>query len=149
LPGYRFLLHHGFRTSRKVFRLEHLTNFGLALPTWPIFFVEFHEADCRLDCLLFRLQFKLGVAADNLFGLGKRPVSYGYVSSRKPNASTLRGWPQASISEHGSGFDFLLHQACNRVHQFFGWRALLLGMLDYHHELHCPISLFRVGSWAV
>src|SRR6476620_11838084 len=69
LSGYCFLLDQGFRTSCKVFGLEHLTNFGLALPSWPVFFVELHEADCRFDRLLFRFQLKLSEAADNLLGL--------------------------------------------------------------------------------
>jgi hypothetical protein len=97
--GILFPARSGLSTSCKVFGLEHLTNFGLALPSWPVFFVELHEADCRFDRLLFRFQLKLSEAADNLLGLDKRSVRYGYASSGKPKESTLHGGPGHSTLE--------------------------------------------------
>src|SRR3984893_2697558 len=77
-----------------VFRPEHLTNLGLALPARPVFLVKFHEADRRFDRLFLRFQLKLRIAADNLLGLGERPVGHAHPCPGKPDASAQCSWPE-------------------------------------------------------
>src|SRR5690348_5447983 len=80
---------------------EHLAHLGLAFPTRPVFLVQFHEAHRTFDCLFLRFQFKLGVAADHFLGFGERPVGYGHLATRKPDASTQRCRPESAASNHG------------------------------------------------
>src|ERR1700704_4900082 len=78
----------------EIFRPEHLTNLGLALPARPMLFVKLHETDSRLDRLFSRFQLELRVAADNFVGLGERPVGYDHTPSREPDPGALGGWPE-------------------------------------------------------
>ena len=61
----------------EVLRTEYLADLGLALPSRPVFLVKFHEALCAFDGLFFRLQLKDRIPADDLLGLGERPVGRG------------------------------------------------------------------------
>src|ERR1700681_2450099 len=130
----------------EVFRPEHLTNLGLALPARPVFLVKFHEADRRFDRLFLRFQLKLCVAADNLLGLDERPVGHSHLPPGKPDAGALRSWPEPPAPEHRAGFGLLFGDLRNSIHQFLGRRALLLGVLDYH-ESHREISV-RFRGWS-
>src|ERR1022692_3797051 len=87
-----------------VFRIEHLTNLGLALPARPVFLVKFHEADRRFDRLFLRFQLKLRIAADNLLGFGEGPVGHGHPPPGKPDAGALRSWREPPAPEHRAGF---------------------------------------------
>src|SRR6202165_4324369 len=71
----------------EIFRPEHLANLGLALPDRPVFLVKFHEAHRGFDRLFLRFQLKLRVAANNLLGLGERPVGHGDRKSTRLNSS--------------------------------------------------------------
>ena len=59
----------------------------------------------------------------------------------KPDAGALRSWPEPAAPEHRAGFDLLFRELCNGIHQLLRRRALLFGMLDYHHESHRYISV--------
>src|SRR6185369_2919673 len=113
-------------------------------------FVKLHETDRRPDCLFFRFQLELRVAADNLVGLGEGPVGYDHPSSGEADSGPLGRWPEAPAPEHRSGFDLLFGELRNRVHQRLGWMALILRVLDYHHESHRWISVrFRAEHGAI
>src|SRR3984893_1914348 len=120
----------------EVFRPEHLTNLGFALPARPVFLVKFHEADRPFDRLFLRFQLKLRVAADTLLSLGERPVGHGHLPTGKPDAGAQRSWPEPPAPDHRAGFGLLCGELRNSIHQLLGWRTLLLGVLDYHHESH-------------
>src|SRR5260370_35230621 len=56
-----------------VFRPEHLTNFGFAFPSLPLFPVKFHEARRRFDRLFFRLQLKRRIPSSTSLGQVEQP----------------------------------------------------------------------------
>src|SRR5579871_635932 len=109
--------------TREVFRAEHLANLGLALPARPELLVKFHKLDGRLNRLFLRCQLKLRIPADDLFGLGERPVAYDDFPARKPDASAQRGWAQPPTANHRAGFGRLLGELSNGVHKRFGRKA--------------------------
>ena len=115
-----------------------------------MFLVKFHEADRRFDRLLLRFQLKLRIATDNLLGLGERPVGHGHLPPGKPDAGAQRRWPEPPAPEHRAGFGLVFGQLRNSIHQLLGRRALILGVLDYHHESHRSVSLIvlKFGSRA-
>src|SRR5258706_9459716 len=94
----------------EVFRSEHLANSGFALPSRPVFLVEFHEAPGPFNRFLPRFQLKLGVAADDFFGFGEGSVDYGELSAGKPYARALRGGGKSPAAEHRARLDCLLAQ---------------------------------------
>src|SRR6266567_3216442 len=131
-----------------VFRPVHLANLGLAFPARPVFLVKFHEAQRSLDRLFLRFQVKDCDTANDFLGFGEGPVGRGYLPPRNPDACASRSWGQPAACDHRAGFDRLFAELRNRVHEFLGRSARVLGVLDQHHESHCQISfLFCVGSW--
>src|SRR5947209_19100246 len=47
-------------------RIVHLSDFGLAFPTGPVFLMKFHEAHRAFDSLLLGFQFELRVSPNDL-----------------------------------------------------------------------------------
>src|SRR5229473_5267934 len=134
----------------EVLRPEQLPNLGLALPSWPVLFVKFHKLLCRLDRLLLRIKLELGISADNFLGFGEGPIDDLDLSSGEPHARALRSWSEPTASQHPAFFDRFFSELSNGVHQLLGRSALILGMLDQHHESHRHISLlFRFGTGTV
>src|SRR5712691_3390530 len=124
----------------EVFRPVHLANLGLAFPARPVFLVKFHEAQRSLDRLFLRFQVKDCDTANDFLGFGEGPVGRGYLPSRNPDACASRSWGQPAACDHRAGFDRLFAELRNRVHEFLGRSARVLGVLDQHHESHCQIS---------
>src|SRR5271168_1060012 len=87
-----------------VFRTNELTNFGLAFPSWPEFFVHLHKTAGALVRFLLGLHFKDGETADNFFGLSERAVNSADLAARKPHAKTGRGRGQSPTENHPAGF---------------------------------------------
>src|ERR1700730_11348526 len=127
-------------SGREVFRPEHLANLSLALPTRPVFLVQLHKTHRALDRLLFRFQFKLRVAADNLLGLRERPVDHRYLPAGKPHAGSQRGRAKSAAPDHSvpglfRELVYLVHQRLRRTSRF-------LARLDDHHEFHLHLLYF-------
>src|SRR4051794_6352076 len=97
----------------------HLTNLCLAFPSRPVFFVQFHKAHSRSNCLFLRRQLELRIAADNLLCLSKRTIINGHLAIGKPHASARTRRLQAATSKHGSGFRGLFPELSYGLHQFF------------------------------
>src|SRR5260370_39477027 len=119
-----------------VFWPAHLANLGLSFPARPVFLVKLHEEDRRLDRLFPRLQLKLSKAADDLLSLGEGPVGHSHLPPKESDAGALHSGGEPPAPEHRSGFVRLFAKLRNGIHERLGWRALVLGVLDYHHESH-------------
>src|SRR5216683_1517513 len=102
--------------GRAVLRTVHLANLGLAFPSRPVLLVKFHEALRPFDRFLFRLQLKLRIPADNLFGLGEGPVDHGDLPPGKPDAGALSSREESPVADHRAGFDRLFAELPNGVH---------------------------------
>src|SRR6266481_9678522 len=68
---------------------QHLANFGLALPAWPVFLVKLHEALGAFNRVFLRFQFKNRETAHHFLGFGEGPVDRVYLPARKSDARTL------------------------------------------------------------
>ena len=101
-----------------------------------MFLVKLHEDHRRFDRLFPRFQLKLSIAADDLLSLGEGPVGHGHLPPGESDAGALRCWGEPPAPEHRSGFVRLSAKLRNGIHERLGRRALVLGMLDDHHESH-------------
>src|SRR5436190_6370733 len=100
----------------ELFRPEDLANLRLALPPWPVFLVQFHEAHRPFNGLFLRLQLKDSIAADDFLGLGEGSVDLGQLSSRKSDARAHRSGSQPAACNHRAGFDRLLAELVDCFH---------------------------------
>src|SRR4029077_16644437 len=120
----------------EVFWPAHLANLGHSFPARPVFLVKLHEEHSRFDRLFPRLQLKLSIAADDFLSFRKGPVGHGHLPPGESDAGALRYWGEPPAAEHRSGFLRLFAKLRHGIHERLGRQALVLGMLDYHHESH-------------
>src|SRR6266852_8987947 len=133
--------------SGEVFGSEHLANLGFAFPAGPVFFVKFHELHRAFDGFLFGFQLELCVAADNLFGLGERPVNHRDFSIGKTDAGPQRRGAESTAADHAADFVGLFAELVNGFHQVLGRMAEALGGFNNHHEFHGHISFSFCFCW--
>src|SRR5580692_4965287 len=124
------LLHH-----------HHLANFGLALPSRPVFLVQLHELPRSFHRLFLRLQLKQRVPADNLFRFREWSVRHGDAPAGKPHARACRRRQQPAVPQQRAVFDRLFRESPNGFHQFFRRHALCFFVFHDHHVSHHQISL--------
>src|SRR5262249_56375536 len=80
--------------------LEDLPNLRFTFPTGPVVFVQMHEAGSPFDGLLLRLHIVDRVPADQLFGLGERPVGDSQFPRGEPDARAHSAWEQTARLDH-------------------------------------------------
>src|SRR6266403_4399859 len=115
-------------------RLVYLAKFALTL-TYNV-----EESLGHFDGLCLRVCLEDGEAADDLFGLGERPVSHAHVSARHAHTCPEGAWQAALGSDQRPGLHLLFDQLAYLVYFLLGRGCVSFHALINAQKFHNDVS---------